>query len=123
MTAGLNLKVDIYRMTEQTDDVVGGAVPTGTVVHQNVPASLSARTPSQILLEQGIEVNRLYDLVVQGQSLDFLENYEVQVVWPTGHRHYRDRFVVMGVDEPLRRQWYGPLFALVRRVQRSRSIQ
>ena len=69
MTAGLNIRVDIWRMTEGTDDAVGGAMITGTVAYQDIYARLTLRRPSQIMLEQGLEVDKIGDLLLQGRNI------------------------------------------------------
>ena len=123
MTAGLNIKVNIWRMSDDTDDVVGGAMITGTVAYQDIQARLTLRRPSQVFLEQGLEVDKIGDVLVQGHNLTIYERDEIQVVWPLTHAFYGDRFRVQGVQPSGRRSRYGPLQLTVSRIVRSRSQQ
>jgi hypothetical protein len=110
-------------MSEDTDDVVGGAMITGTMTYPNIPARLTLRRPSQILLEQGLEVDKVGDVLIQGHSLTIYERDEIEVVWPLTHDYYGDRFRVLGVQRSGRRALYGPLNLTVSRIVRSRSQQ
>ena len=123
MTAGLNIRVNIWRMTEDSDDVVGGAMITGTVAYQDVYARLTLRRPSQMLLEQGLEVDKIGDLLLQGHNLTVYERDEIQVVWPLTHEFYGDKFRILGVQPSSRRAKYGPKQYTVSRIVRSRSQQ
>lgn len=117
MTAGLNVKVDIYQPTYGSDDRVGGANVALTKAYSSISARFSPRRPSQLMLEQGLEVDRVYDLLLQGHGVLLRERDEVQLVWPTDHAHYGHRYRVTGVQESSRRSRYGPIQATLSRVQ------
>jgi hypothetical protein len=121
MTAGLNIKIDVWRMSTAADDEVGGAVVTGTVAYQDLAARLSPRRPSQLMLEQGLETERIFDLIVTGHDVTMRERDEVEVTWPPDHPLYANRFRVVGVQYPSRRSKYGPLQFTLSRIERSRS--
>ena len=123
MTAGLNIRVSIWRMSEDADDAVGGAMTTGTVAYQDIYARLTLRRPSQIMLEQGLETDKIGDILLQGRNLTIYERDEIQVVWPLTHEFYGDKFRVMGVQPSSRRAKYGPKQYTVSRIVRSRSQQ
>lgn len=123
MTAGLNIKVDVWRMTVNQDDVVGGAEVTGTVAYQDIAARLTLRRPSQMLLEQGLETEKIGDLLLQGHDLTVYERDEIQIAWPLTHEFYGDRFRILGVQPSSRRARYGPKQYTVSRIVRSRSQQ
>ena len=55
MVAGLNLVCRVWDFTYPNDDDVGGALPSGTVLHERVDARIQQNRPTQALLEQGIE--------------------------------------------------------------------
>lgn len=125
MTAGLNLKVDITKISNLTDDAVGGAVVTGTVVISNLPAQLTARRPSQVMLEQGLETEAIFDFsanVTKNKAvIDMEERYEIQVVQPVGHPLFGLRFRVQGVQPGRRRPKYATLHLTVSRIRESRK--
>ena len=85
MVAGLHMKVDVIRISNLTDDAGGGAVTTGTVVHNDLASVLTARRPSQIMLEQGLEVEAIYDFTTRAQGVTLFERDEIEVTWPNTH--------------------------------------
>lgn len=126
MTAGLNLRVSIWRMTTTgADDVVGGAIVTGTVVHENVEGRLSQARPSQIVLEQGLEVDTIWTCRIRPANLIIHERDEVEVTWPPLHPHLNDRFRIRGVRRTSMhpRDGRGFIDLTLSRIERSREIQ
>lgn len=122
MTAGLNIRIDIYRFSYGADDRVGGATPTGSLQYQDIRAMLSSRRPSQMMLEQGLETNRVYDLTIGAFDARLIERDEFEVVFPTDHLYYGDRFRITGVQEtPRRRKHGGGFVATAERIERSRK--
>ena len=99
MTAGLNVRIDVYRIDEDDDDVHGGAVVTGTILYEDVSARLQALKPSDLLLQQGIEVDSLFRLMARCSDRPYREYDEVQIVWPTQHKYYGERFRIIKVQE------------------------
>lgn len=92
MTAGLNLRIRIYRIAEQADDDYGGAIVTGTIFLDELDARIQALKPSTLLLQQGLEIMDMFRCQVQDSSVDFREYDEVEVVWPPTHRFFGERF-------------------------------
>jgi hypothetical protein len=121
MVAGLNIRIDVWQMSTVADDDVGGAMITGTVLTQDLEARLSPRRPSQLMLEQGLETERIFDLIVAGHNVTVRERDEIEVVWPLDHPLYANRFRVVGVQYPSRRAKYGPLQFTLSRIERSRT--
>jgi len=99
MTAGLNMRIKVWRMVEQTDDEYGGAILSGTVLFESLDARMTAYKPDPLMLQQGLEVDSLFRLMVQCSDVDFREYDEVEVVWPIQHKYYGDRFRIMKVQE------------------------
>ena len=58
---------DVHRITFIDDDV-GGAVETGTFLARSVAGNLSVMGPSQLSLEQGLEVPALADIFLRNVS-------------------------------------------------------
>ncbi len=123
MVAGLNLRVNIIREDYATDDRVGGAIITGSVMCQDVYARISAQRPSQESLEQGLEVNRLFDMILVGKGFTVNERDLVEVVWPIDHPYHQEQFRVMGIQLDGRRRQYGHTQYTLSRIERSRRQQ
>lgn len=124
MAGGLNLKVDIIQINYSSDDEVGGAIVTGTTAYRSVPARIAASRPSQASLEQGLEVNRIFDMALVGKCAENVnERDEVLVVWPEDHPYYNERFRIMGIQLDGRRPQYGQARYTLSRIERSRARQ
>ncbi len=96
MAAGQNVKLRFWRMSNDPDDVVGGAVITGSVTGI-YPARLRENKPSQLLLQQGLETETTLSATVVPGTIDVMERDEVDIVEPTDHPYYHLRFRVRGV--------------------------
>jgi len=123
VVAGLNLQVNVWRMTVDTDDTVGGAMITGTVAYYNLDAAITPHRPSQLLLQQGLETNATYDLTSKLRNITLYERDEVEVVHPVGHPFYGLRFRIMGVQPSRRRPYHGHQHCTLSRIRESRSQQ
>lgn len=118
---GLNITVSFIQNNYASDDDVGGAVLTGTVAYTGIKGRLSARRPSQQALEAGLEVNRLFDFIVPGQSLSLNERDEMQVTAPAASPYLNERFRIMGIQHDSRRPNRGHTEFTLSRIERSRS--
>ena len=99
MTAGMDSKADIWRMTNLADDEVGGAVVSGTVLYQNVLTRMNPQPREQLLLQQGFETVRTFTAIVVPGTLDIRERDEYEIVDPVDHVHYGDRFRITSVED------------------------
>lgn len=97
MILGGNIRVNVYRMTPQTDDYVGGAMISGSVVYNSIPMRMQGNADEQVLLQQGYETLRTYTFTVSRGGLDIRERDELQVVFPPDYPYYNDKFRVMNV--------------------------
>lgn len=120
---GLNCRVSFIRNTYQGDDASGGAIITGTVVYSNIPGRLSARRPSQQSLEQGLEVDRIFDFITVGQSLNVDERDEIRYDSPTTSPYYQEEFRILGIQYDSRRPKTGHTEYTLSRIERSRGEQ
>jgi len=125
MVAGFNLRVTVWRMIEQADDDVGGAMLSGTPLFEHWDARLQALKPHPLLMQQGLEVDSLFRCLVRGSYQDVREYDEVEVVWPPQHKYYGQRFRIAKVQEdslhPLDRR--NAMEFTLSRVEYSRSEQ
>lgn len=121
---GLNIKVTIHHNNYMTDDDIGGAVVTGTVAYPGLSARLSARRPSQAALEAGLEVERLFDMIVNTQGLSLIhERDEVEVTYPANSPYYGERFRILGIQHDSRLPGIGHTEFTLSRIERSRGRQ
>lgn len=90
MTAGYNAIAKILRYTNQDDDVIGGANPSGTVLLDNVWCRIEPIEPTMALLEQGLETVKLYRTTLDYRAKNVEENDELIVTAPIGS-FYRDK--------------------------------
>lgn len=132
MPAGMNLRGRIWRMeTVGRDDDVGGAVPSGTIVYDNIWARLSPLEPTMAILQQGIETIQIYNGVFQYPALslysqfDVRENDQFEVTFPPINIHVNKKFVFIGLQfqsyDDQRRYLVGQLRRLV--VANSNDLQ
>jgi len=96
MTAGFNMEVRVWRVTFASDDVVGGAVTTGTYAYYHVSARLHEMPVDHVFFQQGIEVTKSFRMMVRPSTLMIYDRDEIEITLPTTHRFYGDRFRVMG---------------------------
>ena len=97
MTAGFNLEARVWRVSFiNADDVVGGAVTTGTYAYSKVQARLHEKPVDHVFYQQGIEVVKTFQMMVKPSTLMIYDRDEVEITWPTTHRFYGKRFRVMG---------------------------
>jgi hypothetical protein len=120
---GLNIEVSFIRNSYAGDDEVGGAVITGTVVYSGIAARLSARRPSQVSLDSGLEVDRSFDMIINGQGLTLYERDEVQVTSPLTSPYYGEQFRIMGIQYDSRRPGRGHTEFTLSQIERSRGLQ
>lgn len=123
MVAGLNLRATIWQMNHDIDDEIGGAMITGTMAYQDILMRLTARRPSPVSLEAGLEVDRFFDMVLVGHGLTIHERDEVQVTWPVDHPYYNERFRVIAIQLDGRRRSFGHTQCTLSRIERSRRQQ
>lgn len=97
MVAGLNIKIRIFSIDYNPDDSVGGAVITGTAIG-DYPARFRENMPSQLLLQQGLETEPTYTVNAVPGTIDVHERDEVEIIQPTDHPYYGQRFRVRGVS-------------------------
>ena len=94
--AGLNCRVDIYRINYDSDDVVGGAMITGTLQFQGVLARIEANPTEPLLVQQqGLETLKTFTATLIPGTLAIRERDELEVAKPTDHVYYGDRFRIV----------------------------
>lgn len=89
----------VWRITFPSDDEVGGAQPSGTVVYNHLHARMQSEKPDQVFVQQGLETLKSFTFTLTPSTLIIYERDELEVIWPPEHKLYGDRFRVVGVTE------------------------
>jgi len=96
--AGENTRSTIWRMVNLTDDAVGGASISGTVVHTGVLTRLDSKATEQVLLQQGYETERTFTAIIVPGTLDIRERDELEITHPIDHVYYGSRFRIITIQ-------------------------
>lgn len=96
MVAGFNIKVSVWRVSYGSDDVVGGAVVTGTFAYTDVDARIEEIPVDAVFLQQGIETVQVYSMTIKPSTLTIYQEDEIEITWPPEHRLYGVRLRVKG---------------------------
>lgn len=97
MSAGLNINFRVWEMIEKDDDYVGGASISGTCKYSGIRGRMQQLPATQQFLEQGLETNKIFNILLVPATLDIEERDELEVTAPKDHFFYGDRFRVMSV--------------------------
>jgi len=98
MVAGIDARANIWRMTNQDDDEVGGAVISGSLAHQDVYTRMNPEPRNQLLLQQGLETVRTFTAIIVPGNLDVRERDEYEITAPKDHIFYGQRFRITSVE-------------------------
>ena len=104
MTAGMNLRGNIWRLYAVNDDDQGGAVPSGTIVYRDIYSRISPLQPTLALLEQGLETPEIYGALFQYPAFNITGTFEVlhndqyEVTFPPISHYIGRKFIVIGVQ-------------------------
>ena len=96
--AGVNQQGRLWRYTNIQDDEVGGSVPSGTILKENVFCRIEQLKSTQVLLEQGLELPEMFQAFLQytGDPIDIQHNDQLEIYFPPISPHYNKRFRVVG---------------------------
>lgn len=100
MPAGFNQIARLWRYSTPFDDTVGGAVPIGTIIYENLLIRISPKMPTMALLEQGVETVKIYQTNLSWIAKDIKENDVLEVYEPYDSEYYSKKFRVIGVRHP-----------------------
>jgi hypothetical protein len=95
MTAGLNCRSAIWRWLYLEDDEVGGATPTGTYIYNDVGSFIQEQKAEQLLLQQGLEIQRVFWATIVPAWYIIKEGDEFEVTSPSDHAFIGDRFRII----------------------------
>lgn len=97
--AGLNLQFQVIRITDQADDSIGGAQPSGTVLYPLVYGRIQAKKPTQAILEQGLLTPTIFTAVISPGNISVQFNDQLQCIFPQMSEYYNKRFIVIGLQD------------------------
>jgi hypothetical protein len=98
MPAGFNAVGKIIRYDYDPDDYAGGAMPSGTVLYDNVWCRIDAVKPTMVLLEQGVETTTLFQTRLSYKAKEVEENDEFVVTAPVGSVYENVKFRLISVQ-------------------------
>ena len=100
MRAGNNLSARIWRFSYPADDSVGGALPSGAIIYENVQARLQDTSPIAAFAIQGVETNKIHQAEVYPGTLDIQEYDQFEVVSPPNHPWVNLKMRIDTVQKP-----------------------
>ena len=82
---GINVWARIWKISQDTDDAAGGAMITGTVIHERVGLRIQQQKAEQVLEQQGYEINKPFNALCEPVTLDIDERYELEIHTPPNY--------------------------------------
>ena len=95
MTAGLNYRSTIWRITQSADDLVGGAMITGTPIYVDIDTRIEEQPVQQLLLQQGLETTKTFDAIIIPGNLVIKERDELEITFPSDDLRYGGRYRIV----------------------------
>lgn len=98
MPAGVNRVCSITTFSYPQDDVVGGSVPSGTVVFQNINIRVSSEKPVMALLQQGVETEEMFSAFIHPGNIDVKHNDQLEFTAPNNDWFFGKKFRIVAVQ-------------------------
>lgn len=112
MPGGLNCKIRVLRLV-YVDDEVGGAYPTGTVLHPSLDARIEENLVDTGFVQQGLETTKTLSGMIWGHNFQIREQDELEVISPPNHQYFGRRFRVESVKYDSRHPYIKQRYLLV----------
>ena len=93
--AGMNIRVQVWRMSNDSDDSVGGSMITGSVVYSGIQAFMQENQVSMMMGQAGLETLNVFNFTLIPGTLTIYERDELEITHPSDHYFYGDRFRVV----------------------------
>jgi hypothetical protein len=125
MGAGYNARADFFSMDASSDDAIGGAIVTGSLLASNQrirfePVSISFSRQETYI--QGLETERRFTVMITNQSLGIVERDEMVITRPANHPYINNRFRIAAMSHDSIPGARGHIELLVTQVVESRSL-
>lgn len=98
MPAGTNRVCAITTFSYPQDDAVGGSVPSGTVVFQNINIRVSSEKPVIALLQQGVETEEMFSAFIHPGNIDVKHNDQLEFTAPNNDWFFGKKFRIVAVQ-------------------------
>lgn len=121
MTAGQLSRGVIWRFSYPADDDQGGAVPSGTIIYQNVQARIFTEKPTLALLEQGLETPEMFAAMLTPGTMILQHNDQYQETSPNISPYLNDKFVIISIQRPSQMDNRKYLRVVMRRFETAHS--
>ena len=105
MPAGHTRLCKLIHFNYPTDDVQGGAVPSGTVLYENLEIRLKAEKPTVVLLEQGVDVQPVFSALLFPGNINIEHNDQIQITAPAYGWYANKKFRVIGIQRASANPW------------------
>lgn len=96
--AGLNKVCRLIRFSNPSDDVVGGSVPSGTVVYEGLYIRAAAEKPVMALMQQGLETVDTFSAYIFPGNIVIEHNDQIQFTAPVQDWYYGKKFRVVSIQ-------------------------
>ena len=99
MPAGFNIRGRIWAITQCDDDLSGGSVTTGTVIHENVSARMQGKPAEMILQQQGFETLKIFGMMIAPVTLveTIDEGDEWETTFPPDYYSEGKRYKILNI--------------------------
>lgn len=105
MPAGFVQTCKLIHFNYPQDDSVGGSVPSGTVVYENLNIRMKSEKPTMALIEQGVDVKEIFSALLFAGNAVVSHNDQIQITAPAYGWFYGKKFRVIGVQRSSGNYW------------------
>lgn len=100
MKTGNNVLAKFWRFSYPLDDIVGGAVPSGTVIYDGVQGRVQAATPIPAFAMQGVSTDKIIMGEFYPGTLNIQEFDQCEVTSPPNHPYFGLKLRIDTVQKP-----------------------
>jgi hypothetical protein len=122
MGVGYNARADFYSMEASPDDIIGGAIVTGSLLASNERIRFEPVFSRQQTQFQGLETERRFTVMVARQALVINERDELVITRPADHPYITQRFRISAMSHDSIPGSRGHIELLVTKIVESRSL-
>jgi hypothetical protein len=98
MPAGINRIAELITFSYPSDDEVGGAQPSGTVLYSSLVVRIKSEEPVMALIQQGLETETVFTALIFPGNITIKHNDQLRFVAPQTDWYYNKKFRVVGVQ-------------------------
>jgi hypothetical protein len=105
MVAGHVRLCRLIHFTYPQDDVQGGAIPSGTVLYDNLTIRMKAEKATMALLEQGVDTQQIWSALLFPGNINIEENDQIEITKPDYGWYSGKKFRVIGIQRDSENPW------------------